>query len=87
MCNVLRKEINWLVSVLFDPVVTTIHIYRSVVSLFMAQGVPCFYGTSFVFYNCNQQMHTIVIRFTIRFLKTINFYMFRTSLAHNQRVH
>jgi len=49
MCNVVRKEINWRVSVLFGPVVTTIHIDPSVVSLLMARGVPFFYGTSFFF--------------------------------------
>jgi ethanolamine utilization protein EutA (predicted chaperonin) len=42
MRNVVRKEIIWRVSVLFGPVVTTIHIDPSVVSLLMAEGAPCF---------------------------------------------
>ena len=37
MCNVVRKKINWRVSVPFGPVVTTIHIDLSVVNLLMAK--------------------------------------------------
>jgi len=38
------------------------------------------------FYNSNQKVHTLVIRSTIIFLKTLNSYMFQTLLAQNQGV-
>jgi hypothetical protein len=77
MCNCVRKGINWRVNVQFGPVVTTIHVDPSVVSLLMAQGVSCFYGFQVVFpiiitNKCTQ----IVIRFTIVFLKTLNLICF-----------
>ena len=41
----------------------------------------------FFFSNFNQQIHTIVFRFAIIFLTTLNSYMFRTLLIHHQEVH
>jgi hypothetical protein len=39
------------------------------------------------FCNINQQMQTILIRFTILFLKTLNSYMFQFLLVHHQEEH
>jgi hypothetical protein len=39
------------------------------------------------FLQLKQQMHTIVIWFTIIFLQPLNSYIFRTLLVHKQGVH
>jgi hypothetical protein len=71
MCNGVRKGINWRANVQFGPVVTTIHVDPSVVSLLMAQGVSYFYGFQIGFpiiitNKCTQ----IVIRYNSIFENT-----------------